>query len=86
MSFFLLCINLVYFFLDINECIGFFCIYGICIDEIVRYLCSCDILFIGDNCEKGIFLIFNVLIFFWNYFKKNVKLFIVFYFYFCLYF
>lgn len=60
MGFFLLCINLIYFFLEINECISFFCIYGICIDEIVRYLCSCDILFIGDNCEKGKFLIFNV--------------------------
>lgn len=39
---------------NINECISSPCIHGTCIDEIARYSCSCDILFIGDNCEKVI--------------------------------
>lgn len=79
------CINSTYLISEINECISSPCIHGTCIDEIARYSCRCDILFIGENCENGNYLLFNVE-FFLESFLKVLKLFNELHNYFCLHF
>lgn len=41
-------------FLDINECVLFFCLNnGICINMIGLYICVCLIVFFGKYCENS---------------------------------
>nr|XP_022298021.1 fibropellin-1-like isoform X3 [Crassostrea virginica]XP_022298022.1 fibropellin-1-like isoform X3 [Crassostrea virginica] len=38
--------------ININECASSPCVEGTCVDEIARYRCVCEVLFIGVNCDK----------------------------------
>lgn len=50
------------FFIDIDECVSFFCVYGNCMDQVNGYVCECIFGYIGVICEIGIqFMIFLLL-------------------------
>lgn len=53
----------MFYIIEINECTSSPCIQGSCIDEIGKYSCSCNLLFIGIICEKGTLIALPVKIF-----------------------
>lgn len=52
---------------DINECASSPCVQGTCVDEIARYRCVCEVLFIGVNCERCEFQLMSSSIFIFFY-------------------
>ena len=39
--------------LDINDCQSNPCIHGTCVDQLKKYICTCDGGYTGRNCETG---------------------------------